>query len=353
LLSGTVEVNMRITQSNIIRNYISNLRNSITNLSKSNERLSSLSKYSRVSDNTSAIARAFTIREQLYKREQHIANLEEAESELYTAEDNLQIIIKLLTTVNERSMRGINGTLEEIDRKAIAQEIDNIKGQILQAINAKFGSRYLFANSNNSEAPFSSDSDGHLLYNGVKVSDMFKDPATGTLMYKNPAYDPTAPDPGDQFLPVPHNKDIYIDIGLGLVVTQNKVDPKSALKLSTSGINVMGYGEDNLFDLLTSITDAFRNNDMSQLDEKLKKLEKAQNNVMVQITDIGSRSSYITQTKERIETEVFNLKTKQSSIESVDIEYEVINNKSYEMAWLINLQLGSQIIPPSIFDFMR
>jgi len=344
---------MRITQSTIMRNYISNLRNSITNLSKSNEKLTSLSKYTRASDNTSAVSRALTIREQLYKREQHLTNLEDAESELSVAEDNLRTINSMLQTVNERALRGINGTMEEADRKVIALEIDNIKGQILQSINAKFGTRYLFANSNNSAAPFSFDPDGSLVYNGIKARDIIKDPATGLLMYANPAYDPEAPDPVEQFLPVPQNKDIYVDMGLGLVVSQNQADPKTALKLSTSGIEAIGYGENNLIDLLTSISDAFKQNDMSQLNEKLKKLENATDNVMLHVTDIGSRTSYISQTKERIQTELYNLKTKQDSIEAVDIEYEAINNKSFEMAWMINLQLGSQIIPPSIFDFMR
>jgi hypothetical protein len=57
--------------------------------------------------------------------------------------------------------------------------------------------------------------------------------------------------------------------------------------------------------------------------------------------------------KERIENEVFNLKVKQRGLEAVDLEYETINNKSLEMAWMINLQLGSQILPASIFDFLR
>jgi flagellin-like hook-associated protein FlgL len=75
--------------------------------------------------------------------------------------------------------------------------------------------------------------------------------------------------------------------------------------------------------------------------------------VMLHVADIGSRTKYISQIKERIDNEIFNLQEKQNNIESIDIEYEVINNKSFEMAWMVNLQLGSKIIPPSIFDFIR
>jgi flagellin-like hook-associated protein FlgL len=351
-VAGEMGIYMRITQSSLMRNYISNLRGSISNLSKSNEKLTTMSKYTRASDNTSATARAFVIREQIYKNEQYLVNIDDADGELSSSESSLRTINDLLKTVNERALRGINGTMEDADRKVIAQDIENMKGQIMQSINVKFGSRFLFANSNNSEAPFSTDSSGQLTYNGITVKDIFKDVSTGKLMYPNPSYN--ASDPASiQFLAVPENKDIFIDIGLGMVVSGGAVDRKSALQISTSGIEAMSYGEDNIYDLLTSITNEFRTNDMSELSADLDKLQKLTDNVMLQVTDIGSRTSYIEQTKERINTEIYNLKAKQDDIEAIDIEYEAINNKSYEMAWMINLQLGSKIIPPSIFDFMK
>jgi flagellar hook-associated protein 3 FlgL len=48
-----------------------------------------------------------------------------------------------------------------------------------------------------------------------------------------------------------------------------------------------------------------------------------------------------------------NLKKRQQSLEGVNLETEAVNNKSYESAWMVTLQLGSSIIPPSIFDFMK
>ena len=43
----------------------------------------------------------------------------------------------------------------------------------------------------------------------------------------------------------------------------------------------------------------------------------------------------------------------QKDLEAVKVETEAVNNKSAETAWMITLQLGSSIIPPSIFDFMK
>lgn len=343
---------MRITQSSMVRNYMTNLRSSISNLAKSNEKLSSFSKYKRASENTSDTARAFVIREQLYKNEQFLSNIEDTEGELSSAESNLSTINSLLQTVEERALRGVNGTMEATDRKVIAQEITNMKEQILQSINSKFGSRYVFGNSNNSEAPFAYNADGALTFNKIRVSDMLKDPTTGKLMYPNPDYDPAIVD-SPVNLPVPENKDIYVDIGLGITVSGKSVDPKTALKVSTSGIDALGFGEDNVYDLLTKISGDFAANRMENMSENLEKLSAARDNVMLHVSDIGSRTSYIAQISDRLENENVNLLERQDSLEIIDVEFEAINNKSFETAWLINLQLGSQIIPPSIFDFMK
>lgn len=336
----------------MMRNYISNLRSSISNLSKSNEKLSSKRKYSRASENTSEASRAYVVREQLYKNEQYLSNIEDSIDDLSAAESSLLTINGLLQTVQERSRRGETGTIDEIGRDIIAKEIENIKGQVLQSINIKFGTRYLFGSSNNYDAPFSVDADGLLVYNGTRVADIFRDPISGKLMYPNPDYDSSDPD-SLEFLEVPKNKDVYVDVGLGIVINNDQVDSKSALKMSSSGIDVMSFGENNLYDLLTKIENSFRNNDLSQIDEYLTKLSQHKDNVMLHVTDIGSRVSYMEKSKERIENEIYNLKVKQSSLEAIDLEYETINNKSYEMAWMINLQLGSQILPTSIFDFLR
>lgn len=343
---------MRITHSSMMRNYISNLRSSISNLSKSNEKLSSMRKYSRASENTSEASKSYVVREQLYKNEQYLRNIEDSIGDLSASETSLRTINDLIQTVQDRSLRGETGTIDEIGREVIAKEIENLKGQVLQSINIKFGTRYLFGSSNNYEAPFSVGADGLLVYNGTKVADIFKDPVSGKLVYPNPGYDPTDP-ASPEFLEIPKNKDIFVDIGLGVVVNSGTVDPKSALKISSSGIEAMGFGEDNLYDILTKIENAFRNNDLSNLDDYLTKLSGHKDNIMLHVTDIGSRVSYMEKSKERIENEIYNLKLKQSDLEAIDIEYETINNKSYEMAWMINLQLGSQILPASIFDFLR
>ena len=209
---------MRITEGSMMRNYLTSLNKNVKNLSDSNQRLSSGSKYSRVADNISDTSRALVVREQLSRNAQYVDNIEYAGDELSSAESSLTNVNDILKTIMERINRGTSGTLDATDRKVIGNEIDSLKEQVLLSVNAKFGSRYLFGNSNNSDPPFAEGNDGRVLYNGVDVDSIYKDAPTGKLMYKNPDFDASDPD-SKQYMEVPENKDVYIDVGLGIAVS--------------------------------------------------------------------------------------------------------------------------------------
>jgi hypothetical protein len=54
-----------------------------------------------------------------------------------------------------------------------------------------------------------------------------------------------------------------------------------------------------------------------------------------------------------MEIDQLQLTEMQSKLEAVDIEYELIQNKSLELTWQVSLQLGTKVLPMSIFDFIR
>lgn len=344
---------MRVTQSSLSRNYIRNLNRNLSDLASSNTRLSTQRRFTRVSENTADAARAFTIREQLYKNEQFLVNIRDAEGELSSTESNLMSINSILQSVEERLVQSLNGTLSTEDREIMAREVDNLKAQILQIGNAKYGSKYLFGGSNNNTAPFSVDAGDALLFNGVKAEDIVLDPETGK---------PSIANSDGTFKAVSENADVYIDIGLGLTMKRQDIDSKTALKISTSGIDVLGFGRteingtempNNIYSLLDKIAADLRSNDTTLLGDDLTHLQNKSKALLINITDIGNREAFLSRSADKIETDILNLKKTQNALEGIKLEEEITTNKSFEMAWMVTLQLGSKIIPPSIFDFMR
>ncbi len=340
---------MRVTQSSLTRSYMRNLNRNINNLAKSNERMTSERRFSRVSENTADAARAFAVREQLYKNEQYLINIRDAEGELASAESNLKSVGKLLQTVEERLLEAMNGTKEGKDREIFAREIESIKEQLLQYANAKYGNKFLFGGGNNQTPSMTFDASGKLLFNGVEVDDMIVDTNTGKAL--------TA---GGQ--PIPQNTDIYLDMGLGLMLSGSSLDTKSAVKISTTALEMLGFGTstvdgvtvpNNIVSLLDKVVTDLRNGDIDAVGADLTQLQTRNKEFLVAMTDLGTRSNFLTQTTERIENDILNLKSAQKRLEAVNLEEEAIYNKSYETAWMITLQLGSKVLPVSIFDFMR
>jgi flagellar hook-associated protein 3 FlgL len=348
---------MRVTQNSTMRNYLRNMHRTLADRGKSNERLSSQRSFNKVSEDTAAAARAFAVRSQYAKNLESLSAIKNASSELSAAETNINSMNAILTNVTDRILRIQNNTMPQDQKEIIAKEIEGLNEQILQFANAKFGDHYLFSGSNNTEPPFTRDqATGKYLYNGIDPDKVRKNPTTGELEYLKS----TGP---DVYEAVPKNKDYMIDIGLGLRVTATgEVDTRSAFTVASSGIYTMGYGTsvvdgepvtNNILNLLTEIAAAIRSGDAQGLDRGLTQVKAQSEGLIMSMTDIGSRDAFLDQITKRLENDNINLLSAQSDLEGVDLEYETIMNKSYETAWLITLQLGSKVIPPSIFDFMR
>lgn len=347
---------MRITQKMMTRSYVNRMNNNLTNLSKSNQKMASGLKYSRISDNTSEVSRAFSVREQLYRNEQYTSTIENAEGQLSSAESNLRTVNSLMGQVEDRLLQANTGTMPANEQKLIGREIRSLQEQILQISNASFGERNLFAGSGTGSAPFTvNETTGALSYNGYPVDEMVPT-ADGRPAMPDPA------NPGGPPIEINYNTDQYLDVGLGMTVSgsgaTSEVDARSALKISISGVDALGYGvvdgmPQNVYSLLGKIITDIESGNTAEMDRDLTQIKKGYDQLLMQITDVGTRTTFLTDTKERLANDAIILKTAQQSLEAVPLDSEVISNKSYEMSWMVTLQLGSKIIPPSIFDFIR
>lgn len=322
---------MRITQKNLTRAYLSGLNRNISQLSKSNERLSSGKRINKVSDNVTDAQKALKVRNQLRNNEQFVRNIQSIQNEISAQESSAMQMNEILIDVKELLVKAGSGVNSDSDKLIIANEISQLNKSILQLVNVKTSDRYTFSGLNN-EVPIQVDASGNVLFNGVNVDDILETDLD--------------------------NDSIFIDIGIGLKF-DTQVDQSSVVQLNTSAIHLLGYGKNgngtpnNLVSLLNKVVSDLKVGDVSQISEYQKQLSKSVDRVLVQVTDIGTRYAYLENSISRLENEKLNLTDQQNHLESIDYEEETILNKSYDMAYQISLQLGSKVLPLSIFDFMR
>jgi flagellin-like hook-associated protein FlgL len=323
---------MRITQKNLTRAYLSGLNRNISQLSKSNERLTTGKRFNKVSENVTDAQKALKVRNQLKRNEQFITNIQSLQNEITAQETSAMQMNDILLNVKELIVKAGNETNDASDKEIIANEIDQLNKSLLQLINVKTSDRYTFAGLNNN-IPVIVDTSGTVLFNGVDVD---------TLLVSDIKDDA-----------------VFVDIGLGMQFNASTVDKSSVVQLTTSAIQVLGYGinadgvPNNLISFLGNVVNDLRNNDTSKMTLYNKQLNQSTERLLVQITTIGSRFEYLENSINRLENEKLDLTAKQNHLESIDYEEETITNKSYDMAYQISLQLGSKVLPLSIFDFMR
>ncbi|MDF2677739.1 MAG: flgL [Bacillota bacterium] len=333
---------MRITTGMMKNNYLKNLDHSANKLNYLNEKVSSGRKFFKASEDTVGAIKAYKLRREFKSTEMYDTNISNVDSFLTVAESNLTDINNSLQRVYTSYLQGVNGTMTADDREIIATEMDTLQDSILAALNAKFEDRYVFGGKSKNELPFSVDNSGNLLFKGVNVND-------STELTK---------------LQKLSKESINIDLGLGMTFNNGSLNNDTVFDMSMAGIKFMGFGTDdgtvngipnNIYSLIGEIKEELRKTDFSNDDASkyIKAFEKQKSQVIVAITDIGSKANYLDFLKTRNEDYQFNLNEKISNVEYVDSAEAIMDFKMQEYSYNSALAMGNKILQNSFIDFMK
>lgn len=165
----------------------------------------------------------------------------------------------------------------------------------------------------------------------------------------------------DNSLIFPGSDPIYVDIGIGIKYDKEndyKVDPQTALDTAFNGAAIMGCGLDdsgyskNLVQLVLDSARALRNGDQATPNAIIDKANTANNNVLIEIANLGSKQNSIEFYEQRNEDSRFNLRERQNLVEGTDMETEISYFESLRAAYEASLKVGTQVIPNTIFNYI-
>ncbi len=346
----------RITNNIITRNYLKGMRSNLGHLSGSNQKLTTQRAFNRPSENVADAARALRLRKMLDDNARSVAGADTLTNRLETADSSLRAMSDIYERMNDLVLHGMNESMSDQDREILATEVNNLRDQALSIANAKYGNQYLFCSAGNATGapPFAVGSDGQLYYNGSTTPiDQLVTDSSGRAAVDN----------GDgTTTEVDYNGTNYLDIGLGLSVTGSgasfSLDTRTAVQSSLSGLDILGYGVDqngvpqNFFGLFGSIADHLSSGSVAALGQDLSALSSSHDHLLIALSDIGNRTTFVDNVATQLENDRISLQQLQSGIEGIDLAEEIMHNKEFEMAWTVTLQLGSNILPKTIFDFL-
>ena len=389
---------MRVAQRTISRNYMTNLNNTLSKRADILARSESGLRFDQLSEDVAAGARAMSTQESRYAAEQQKNTAEALVKELDSAWKALGAADEIVQDILEE-MKSAAGVRTEEKLEAIKEKIGAMKAQYLQTMNSQYGGKYLFGGTNNATPPFTEGDDGRLQFNGVTVANIYKyndkyyyvkndgdKPKFQTEELDEDGNPLVPPVPIDPPIPlddlVPQSGKIYLDTGLGLTVTGDGVDSRTAFQVNVVGLDALGYIDfiseidnglpydkndpdqvedheawinktNNIYDLVSEVERLLSPNySEARLDDMQLRLTEMNDTMRMARTFMDTQTTSLEYLVDRLKVDIDGMEKLEDSLMTAEPAGEAIKMKNVEYAWQAVLALGSQILPSSLLDYL-
>ena len=381
---------MRITTNQILRNYKSNLGNSLANLDSARVKVMTGRKFNSTAEDPGNALRAAVLERKYVRNDDYLNLVKDVQSFQDSQEDAAMQINNLAQHLSKQyGLEALNGTNSELSiREPYAAAWKGAQENMVLSLNASYEGKYVFAGGDGQTAPFKlidvpkdpalpdGDKKQVLLYRNVDVT-------TGNLYDEDGKLVDADPTKSEERLEKLSKDSLYVDLGFGMTrEKQDIIDSSNAFNTSLPGINLVGYGkypanEDGIEDpknmilLMGEISNILKEEDFNEdnyeryreLLEKFdgiyqdpntgKKIPGGREQVLEKITELGTRTEFLTTTKDRLETSEINLATQIDNVVNVDMAEAIMNFSWAQYAYNASLKVGNNILTPSFIDFMR
>ncbi|MCE4049426.1 MULTISPECIES: flagellar hook-associated protein FlgL [Bacillaceae] len=295
---------MRVTQSMLSANSLRNISNSYNKMNQLSNQVATGKKITKPSDDPVVAMKGMYYRSSLSEVEQYKRNL----SELYLWMDNSEASMNQassgLDRVRELLVQGKTDTNGVDERGAIAEEINQIKEDLVNVANTKVNGKYLFHGTDISNPPVTAGNPPQVAAN---IADGSIDSYT-------------------------------VEVSSGVSMKAN--------------VNPATFNQE-MFDVVQEIQDKMENNDTTGLDELLTRLDSVMNSLSSEKSELGARYNRLEMVESRIDAQEVLANKVLSDNEDVDMEVAITNLSVQESVHNASLSVGARIIQTSLIDFLR
>lgn len=148
---------MRVTNTMMVNNMMRNLSKNLNRMGKMQEQMASGKRFSRPSDDPIGVSRSLRLNTEVANMEQYKRNADDTQSWMDTTEMAINNIVSILKRANELTVQAANETNSVDERHAIADEIKELKNQLIQIGNTTYAGSYIFSGFKTDKALFNPD----------------------------------------------------------------------------------------------------------------------------------------------------------------------------------------------------
>lgn len=144
---------MRVTSHWFNNAFIRRINNNFSNLAASQEKIASNRKYLSPSENPADNAIAMKLRTDAFENDQYLRNIEHSLDWYAKSDGAMTNAESIIHRIKELAVRGANDTFEELERDAMAKEVEELMKEIANIANTRIGEEYIFSGSNTNIKP--------------------------------------------------------------------------------------------------------------------------------------------------------------------------------------------------------
>jgi len=314
---------MRVTHQLIANTVIRNVNRNLARMNKYQDMLSSGKSINLPSDDPVAITRIMGYITSLQQNAQYQRNIDAAESWINTTEDALAGINDVLQRARELAVSGADGSKPPEARKAIAMEVDELVGVVVQLANTSLGGRYIFAGYKTTSPPFERK---------ATVSEILS--LVQSIQYH-----------GDE-------GKIKWEIAPNVEITGNLDGNSLFMEIELEDENNTSFNA-SIFAVLEKLAVGLYKNDQETINQALGDLSRCIDHILDKRSALGAISKGLEITKNKTTLEELNLTKLRSHLEDIDFAETFMYFSTMETLYYASLSAGARIMVPSLIDFLR
>lgn len=145
---------MKVTDNSTYRLMQTNLNRITTDLLDLRNQGATGLKLNKPSDDPGAIRPVLTTRTQLQQNDRYLETMGQAGDKMAATDGHLDHVENILVRVKEIAINSVNSTLDEVDRSTLADEIAELRNELLDTANAVVDGKYIFGGYKENTIPF-------------------------------------------------------------------------------------------------------------------------------------------------------------------------------------------------------
>jgi flagellar hook-associated protein 3 FlgL len=279
------------------------LQHVTSQLSTSEQELSSGYKINQPSDDPYAASQALKLRADLASNQQYQGNVSDANAWQNVADTALGNIGDSVQRARDLIIQGANGTNSASDRTAMVTELNQLIDSIKTDANTQYAGRYIFSGT-----------------------------ATNTQPYQQGSVDSYSG----------NTASITREIGAGVQVSINQ-----------PGSSIIGDASSGLLDTLRTIVNDLSSGNTNALSTTdLTAIDAANDSLLNARAQVGAMSDRLTTATNRLTQTEQSTTHLLSDVQDADMTQVMVQFSTQQAAYQAALHAGAQIIQPSLMDFL-